>query len=128
MSKRRASPVCEVHSVDADVVARLLPSIEQTTGIGEFFSALADDTRVKILYALSESEMCVCDIGAITGSSKAVASYHLRLLYRMGLTEYRRDGRRVYYRLADPALKSLLKAAIEYGAGRGRADDGASGG
>jgi DNA-binding transcriptional ArsR family regulator len=102
--------------------------MDRMAGIGEFFSALADDTRARILYALGESEMCVCDVGAITGVSKAVASYHLRLLYRMGLVDYRKDGRRVYYRLADPALKDLLEAVVEYAAGRGRTDDGALGG
>jgi DNA-binding transcriptional ArsR family regulator len=114
--------------VDADVVERVLPSLDRMAGIGEFLSTLADDTRARILYALGESEMCVCDVGAITGASKAVASYHLRLLYRMGLVDYRKDGRRVYYRLADPALKDLLEAVVEYAAGRGRTGDGALGG
>ena len=113
--------MCDVHDVDDDVVARVLPSMERLTGTGEFFSALADDTRARILYALGESDMCVCDVGAITGTSKATASYHLRLLYRMGLTDFRRDGKRVYYRLADPEFKPLLRAVIDYGSSHARA-------
>ena len=100
--------------------------MDRVAGAGEFFSALADDTRLKVLYALSESEMCVCDVGAVTGTSKAVASYHLRLLYRMGLADYRKAGRRVYYRLADSAFESLLRAAIVYSSERKLDDIGAA--
>ncbi len=121
IAKRRTPPVCDVHSVDADVVARVLPAMNRMDGVGEFFSALADDTRAKILCALGESEMCVCDVGAITGASKAVTSYHLRLLYRMGLVDYRKDGRRVYYRLADSAFKPVLEAVVAYVEGLGSA-------
>jgi DNA-binding transcriptional ArsR family regulator len=113
--------VCDVHSVDTDVVERALASTEGMVGVGDFLSALASDTRVIILYALGESEMCVCDVGAVTGATKATVSYHLRLLYRVGLVDYRKDGRRVYYRLADPGLRPLLESVVAYGRGHSRA-------
>ena len=75
---------------------------------------LADDTRFRVLYALSQSELCVCDVAAIIESTTAVASYHLRLLYRAGLAKYRRKGKLVYYDLADPGIRPLLDAALAY--------------
>jgi DNA-binding transcriptional ArsR family regulator len=58
--------------------------------------------------------MCVCDVAAVAGVSKAVASYHLRLLYRMGLVSYRKDGRLVYYSLAAHDIVPVIEAALRY--------------
>lgn len=82
-------------------------------GAAELFKALADDTRLKIICALAEEELCVCDVAALIGQSLAAASYHLRLLYRLGLVKYRREGKLVYYRLADKRVGSLVKDAMK---------------
>ncbi|QSO54900.1 winged helix-turn-helix transcriptional regulator [Alicyclobacillus curvatus] len=76
------------------------------------FKALADDTRAKIVYALSEAELCVCDVAAVIGSSKATASYHLRLLHHMGLAQYRKDGKLVYYRLENPHIQGFIRETL----------------
>ena len=65
-------------------------------------------------YALSQSELCVCDVAAVVGATTAAASYHLRLLYRTGLVDYRRDGRLVYYRLAEDRMRPVLEAIKSY--------------
>jgi DNA-binding transcriptional ArsR family regulator len=67
-----------------------------------------------VLYALSQSELCVCDVAAVVGATTAAASYHLRLLYRTGLADYRRDGRLVYYRLSEDRMRPVLEAIKSY--------------
>lgn len=114
MATNPAPPLCEVECIHADTVDRLAPLVSELAGIGDAMSLLADDTRFKILAALNEAELCVCDASAVTGASKATVSYHLRLLYRSGLVDYRRDGRLVYYRLTDDALRPVLEAASAY--------------
>lgn len=115
----RESPVCEEHAIHADVVARLTPVVRQIHGVGEMLAALGDDTRLKVLYALSRAELCVCDVASMAEVSTAVASYHLRLLYRLGLADYRKEGRLVYYRLASHDVVPLVLAAVEYAARQG---------
>jgi DNA-binding transcriptional ArsR family regulator len=89
-------------------------SVSGLQGAGEMLSALADDTRLTVLCAISQAEMCVCDVAAVAGVSKAVASYHLRLLYRMGLVSYRKDGRLVYYSLTAHDIVPVIEAALQY--------------
>ena len=85
------------------------------------FKALGDETRLKVVYALSQAELCVCDVAAVLGASQATASYHLRLLHHLGLARYRKEGKLVYYRLADPSLADVIADALRYeGAARRR--------
>ena len=114
MAKPNDIPVCDVVCVHADTVEALQPKVRSIVGAGEVAALLADDTRFRVLYALSQSELCVCDVAAIIESTTAVASYHLRLLYRAGLAKYRRKGKLVYYDLADPAIRPLLAATLDY--------------
>lgn len=114
MGKQANPPVCDVERVHAEKVDELRPVVGALTGVGETVANLADDTRFKVLYALSQSELCVCDVAAVAGVTTAAASYHLRLLYRTGLVDYRRDGRLVYYRLADEKLRPVLEAIKTY--------------
>jgi DNA-binding transcriptional ArsR family regulator len=100
--------------VHADKVDKLRPVVGSFTGAGELVTTLADDTRFKVLYALSQSELCVCDVAAVVGATTPAVSYHLRLLYRTGLVDYRRDGRLVYYRLADDKMRPVLEAIKTY--------------
>ena len=114
MGKQTNPPVCEIECVHADKVDVLRPVVVTLSGVGEIVANLADDTRFKVLYALSQSELCVCDVAAVVGATSATASYHLRLLYRTGLVGYRRDGRLVYYRLADEDMRPVLEAIRAY--------------
>lgn len=114
MGKQTNPPVCEIESVHADKVDEIRPIVTGLSGVGEIVATLADDTRFKILYALGKSELCVCDAAAVVGATTATASYHLRLLYRTGLIDYRRDGRLVYYRLADDEMRPVLEAISAY--------------
>ena len=106
-------PVCQVDCVNTEVVNRIKPHLDQVSNIVFMFKALADDTRAKIVYALSEAELCVCDVAAVIGSTKATASYHLRLLYHMGLAKYRKHGKLVYYRLANPHIQGFIRETLD---------------
>lgn len=109
---------CEVFYYDEEKALRLKSEIE-TVPIqlsAQLFKALADETRLKVAYALcQEPELCVCDIANIIGSSTATASHHLRLLRNMGLARYRKEGKLVFYSLDDEHIKQLVLNACEHG-------------
>ena len=108
----RGAPMCEVDCVNERLVEELKPRLNRLQGAARLFKALADDTRLKVIYALSQAELCVCDVAALINSTKATASYPLRLLYNMGLADYRRDGKLVYYRLTDEYLGRLVHGLV----------------
>ncbi len=81
--------------------------------VSKIFKALSDDTRVKIAYALTvEEELCVCDVANIIGSTTATASHHLRLLRNLGLAQYRKEGKLVYYSIQNVYFKNLIDVAF----------------
>ena len=113
----RNDDVCEVTCVDERKVHRVKESLEKHNplSVSKMFKALADDTRVKIAFALSEeSELCVCDVANIVGCTTATASHHLRLLRNLGLAKYRKEGKLVYYSLDDVHIKQLIQLAFTH--------------
>lgn len=115
MSAMDKEEVCEIQCFDEDKVNRLQPRVGESHGVAKIFKALADDTRAKIIYALSlEDELCVCDVAAIIGSSIANTSHHLRLLRNMGLAKYRKEGKLVFYSLDDDHVRHLIAAGVEH--------------
>ncbi|KIL51661.1 ArsR family transcriptional regulator [Jeotgalibacillus alimentarius] len=104
---------CDTYCYDEAVVNRIQPKIPEAEGVELLFKALADATRVKIAYALTlEDELCVCDIANIIGCSTATASHHLRLLRNMKLAKYRKEGKLVFYSLADDHVHQLVSIAL----------------
>lgn len=114
MASDESVPRCDAECVHAEVVERLSPLLNGLDGVGETMSIFADDTRFKILVALSRSELCVCDVGALVQASSSSVSYHLRNLFRVGVVKYRREGKLVYYRLADDAVAKLIGEVLRY--------------
>ncbi|RBP05567.1 metalloregulator ArsR/SmtB family transcription factor [Rossellomorea aquimaris] len=109
--------MCEINCIDNDKVSRIKKNIQKqnTLNIAQMFKALSDDTRLKIAYALSlEKELCVCDVANIVGSTTATASHHLRLLRNLGLAQYRKEGKLVYYSLVDEHMKNLIQISFEH--------------
>ncbi|NPV72906.1 MAG: winged helix-turn-helix transcriptional regulator [Pelotomaculum sp.] len=106
--------VCEVFCVNKEKVERLKDEVESTKGLALLFKALADDTRVKIAYALSREELCVCDVAAIIGSNIATASHHLRFLRNLGLARQRKEGKFVYYSIGNKYIEALIETALEH--------------
>ena len=109
---------CAVHSVHPDRVAaaaeRALPE-ESLNQVAAVFKLLGDPTRARLLYALLETgELCVCDLAAATAIQEATASQSLRMLRACGVVTARRDGRLMYYRLADDHVRMLLDLTREH--------------
>jgi DNA-binding transcriptional ArsR family regulator len=93
--------------------------------LGELFKLFSDPTRLRILGAIAGGELCVCDIGAVLGASQSAVSHQLALLRAARLVSYRREGKAVFYRLADDHVGSLLEVGLEHVSERGgRASDG----
>ncbi|VXC34873.1 Cadmium resistance transcriptional regulatory protein CadC homolog [Bacillus sp. 349Y] len=109
--------MCEITCIDNDKVSKIKEKIklQNTLDIAQMFKALSDDTRLKIAYSLSlEKELCVCDVANIVGSTTATASHHLRLLRNLGLAQYRKEGKLVYYSLVDEHMKNLIQISFEH--------------
>ena len=82
--------------------------------VAELFKVFGDSTRIKILYVLFESEMCVCDIADLLGMTQSAISHQLRVLKQAGLVKYRRDGKTVYYSLADDHIVTIFNQGLEH--------------
>jgi len=114
---------CAEPGVDADRVAAARERLfddDRLLGIAEVFRLLGDPGRVRILYALLDAgEVCVCDLSATVGATESNVSQALRLLRTAGVVKHRRDGRKVYYRLADAHVRLLLDLSAEHAAHSG---------
>lgn len=108
--------VCEITCINEEKVSKIQEklSMENPFAVAKIFKALSDDTRIKIAYALSEEELCVCDVANIIGSTTATASHHLRLLKNLGIAKYRKEGKLVYYSLDDDHVKQLIGVAFAH--------------
>jgi ArsR family transcriptional regulator, lead/cadmium/zinc/bismuth-responsive transcriptional repressor len=113
----KAEDKCEVWAVDEEKVKKtkqLLPSDETFTILAETFGALADSNRAKILHSLVDQELCVCDIAMVIGTSESAVSQHLRILRTLRLVKQRKEGRMMYYSLADNHIKQLLDTCLDH--------------
>lgn len=115
--------MCEVTKVNEDIVLSIKNQMPDLVAAAQIFKALADETRLKIAYALTiKEELCVCDVGEIIGSSTATASHHLRFLRELSLAKSQRKGKQVYYSLADHHVNALVKIAYEHAIEEGEKD------
>ncbi|WP_345433429.1 metalloregulator ArsR/SmtB family transcription factor [Actinoallomurus vinaceus] len=108
---------CSVRIVDRDrvaVVAASMPAENDVAELADVFGLLADPGRLRVLVALLEGEMCVCDLAAVSGASESAVSHHLRLLRAHRVVHVRRKGRMAYYRLADAHVRMLLDVALTH--------------
>lgn len=105
---------CETFIYDVEKVERRQKEVNQTEGLSQLFKVFADDTRLKIVYALTqEDELCVCDVATTIGSTNATASHHLRMLRNLGLAEYRKKGKMVFYSLVSDHVHHLMQEALQ---------------
>ena len=91
-----------------------LPPDEELQELAEFFKVFGDATRLKILNVLLVSEMCVQDIASGIGMSESAVSHQLRVLKQMDLVKNRRDGKTIFYALADSHIITILNTGIEH--------------
>ena len=109
-----AEGMCQTRYVDEARVAAAeasLPPPEAITRAADAFGALADPTRLRLLYALARTELCVRDLACILGRSMGATSLPLQTLRRMGLVAYRMEGKLAYYRLTSDRVRTLLDDA-----------------
>jgi ArsR family transcriptional regulator len=106
---------CDVIHADAvEAVRRNLPPKSELDALSDFFKVLGDGTRSKIIGALDESEMCVCDLAYLLGMTKSAISHQLRLLRQANLVRNRREGKVVFYSLADGHVKAIFEKGLEH--------------
>jgi DNA-binding transcriptional ArsR family regulator len=108
---------CDVVIVDESAVAQVrvgLAADRRAKRTTDIFSALSDPTRFRILNALAIRELCVCDIAAVVDVSQSAVSHQLRVLRNLDLVDYRREGRRAVYRLADEHVRTLISQGLEH--------------
>ena len=108
---------CAVRVVDAPRVASVterMPAERDLADTAEVFGLLSDARRLRLLLALLDGELCVCDLAAVSGMSESAASHALRLLRAHRVVSARRSGRMAYYRLADSHVRMLLDLAVTH--------------
>lgn len=87
---------------------------EELYGLADLFKIFGDPTRIKILYALSESEMCVCDIAQRLNMTQSAISHQLKILKQSKLVKNRREGKTVFYSLADGHVKTIMRHGLDH--------------
>lgn len=109
--------LCETQCVHEDIVEKvkkLLPDEEAIYDLADLFKMFGDTTRMKIMYVLLESEMCVCDIAEILGMTQSAISHQLRILKSSKLITSRREGKSIIYFLADDHVRSIVNQGMEH--------------
>ena len=102
------------HEEIVEKVRQELPDEDTLYDLSELFRIFGDSTRIRILYVLFEAEMCVCDIAALLGMTQSAISHQLRALKNARLVKARRDGKTVFYSLADDHVKTIIDQGIEH--------------
>ncbi len=113
--KKNLAPICEEHLTHHEVIDKIeLPDDEHFFDLAEFFSAIGDSTRLKILYLLFEGEMCVCDISEKLSMTMSAISHQLRVLKNSRIVKFRKVGKSVLYSLDDDHIKTILNMGEEH--------------
>ena len=97
-----------------DRVLNDMPDEECLYDLAELFKVFGDTTRIRILYALFESEMCVCDIAAVLNMTQSAISHQLRVLKQARLVRSRREGKQSYYFLADDHVRTIVGQGMDH--------------
>jgi DNA-binding transcriptional ArsR family regulator len=103
-----------IHEEVVAAVRKKMPDDELLLDLADLFKVFSDSTRVKIICVLLRAEMCVCDIAALLGMSKSAISHQLRTLRQTRLVKYRREGKVVYYSLADEHVGTIFDQGLTH--------------
>lgn len=111
----RFSCDCEViHRDVVDSVRGQMQAPEEYLRLAALFKMFGDGTRIRILHALEQREMCVCDLAVLLGLTKSAVSHQLKALRLANLVRFRREGQIVYYSLADDHVKEIIDKGLEH--------------
>ena len=109
--------LCEVEAVNEEAVQAALAARSTDADVdrlAEMFGILGSQTRLRLLEALAERELCVCDLAAVAGVSQSAVSHHLRLLRQLRMVSFRKDGRMAYYRLNDEHVAEIIESGLSH--------------
>jgi len=111
------NPVCEITCVHQDVVIRTkekLITMSSANSLATLFKTLSDPTRIRMIDALFDNELCVCDLAEIIGLSQSATSHQLRVLRTHHLVKHRKEGKQVFYSLDDDHVSALYKQGLDH--------------
>ncbi len=113
----KSVPMCESthsHKEFSDKIRAKMPDETLLCDLAELYKLFGDSTRIKILTCLFEDEMCVCDIADVLNMTSSAISHQLRLLKQSKLVTFRRDGKTVFYSLADDHVRTIIGMGMEH--------------
>ena len=114
MAEERIPAACPGGTDLVEKLQNELPDDEVLYDLAELFRVFGDSTRIKLLYALFESELCVGDIAQVLGMTQSSVSHQLRLLKSSKLVKFRREGKAVFYSLDDDHVRSMIALGLEH--------------
>ncbi len=115
--KKSESFSCDVNVIHREIVDRVqqkMPSEEGLYSLAELFKVFGDSTRIKIIWALFEDEMCVCDIAYLLNMNQSAISHQLRVLKQARLVKPRRDGKNIFYSLDDSHIEEIFNQGMKH--------------
>lgn len=105
---------CHLHTDAVEDAENKMPDDDTLLEVSDFFKALSDSSRLKIIAALISRELCVCDISEIAGQSQSAVSHQLRVLRAARIVKYRRDGKQVFYSIDDTHIAEIIQTTIRH--------------
>lgn len=103
-----------IHPELLKIVNEKMPEETELYDLAELFKMFGDSTRIRILYVLSEAEVCVCDLAEALNMTQSAISHQLKILKQSKLVKNRRDGKSIFYSLADEHVRSILELGLEH--------------
>lgn len=105
---------CEIHRENVKKIKKTFPQEQTMFCLSDFFKLFGDNTRIKILYSLLKNELCVCDIAALLKMTVSAISHQLKLLREANLVKTRREGKSIFYSLADEHVSKIIEFGMEH--------------
>ena len=108
---------CEIHETHEALLEKIdkqMPSAEEIDDLAELFKAFAEPSRLKILFSLCEAEVCVCDLAQSLNMTQSAVSHQLKILKQAKLIASRRDGKSIFYSLADDHVRTMIAQGMEH--------------
>ena len=115
--RKTETECCEVFCIHEETVQNArsaMPEEEKIQELADFYKVFGEASRVKILYALLQTEMCVCDLAALLGMTQSAISHQLRVLKQAKLVKNRREGKTIFYSLADGHIQNIISQGMEH--------------
>ena len=105
---------CKTHEDLLKIVNDNMPDEDELYDLAELFKVFGDSTRIRILFVLFESEVCVCDLAETLNMTQSAVSHQLRILKQAKLIKNRREGKSIFYSLADGHVRTIISQGIEH--------------